>query len=129
MVRECNSEYAYELIKGCRYMRLLRDGTPRCECKNDCAECTVGGSHPATMKQKTTTKKGRPKSKKESVRLAPRVIESNRVPIPMHPELYMARQEEKRMLLKSSNARGLMDALKNKKAEEEELDGVDKSPT
>jgi len=42
MVKYCTSEYGYEVVKNCKFMRLLKSGEPRCDCTKNCAMCTVG---------------------------------------------------------------------------------------
>ena len=44
MVRMCNTEYAFDLVKRCRFMRFLKSKEPRCTCRKKCEMCSVGGN-------------------------------------------------------------------------------------
>ena len=44
MVRTCNTEYTFDLVKRCRFMRFLKTKEPRCTCRKKCEMCSVGGN-------------------------------------------------------------------------------------
>lgn len=83
MARECNSEYVYELIKRCRFMYLLKNGTRKCKCTKECAMCSIGGKTTIALK---------PLKKNSEKEIVPAVqgreIASHQVNIWMHPELH-----------------------------------------
>jgi len=102
-MKTCNSIYAYQLIKGCRFMRVLKtrdengQRQTRCSCTKNCAMCSVGGNVTTTLKIKSETaskwgeKIGGGADFRKIKKAAPRIdreVHSQQVPIWMHPELH-----------------------------------------
>jgi hypothetical protein len=43
-MRTCNTTYAFDLVKRCRFMLPRKSIDHRCSCKKKCAMCSVGGN-------------------------------------------------------------------------------------
>jgi hypothetical protein len=122
-LKACNSEYVYDLIKGCRYGNGFNEEKKlKCSCMSNCAMCSVGGKVIETLTIKgggrtakwadnaTTGTKAR--RVKKDVPKMPREVNSRRVPIWMHPELHDAYIESQARKIRSNTSKGRVKKIK-----------------
>ena len=116
-MKSCNSEYVYDLIKGCRY-GLDEESRPKqlkCSCMKKCAMCSVGGQVTETLIlsgdrtskwANTATTETKARKVKKDIPIMPREINSRRVPIWMHPELHEEYMESQARKIRSNTPKG-----------------------